>query len=153
MRRLHRLLASGALAATVLAGGCSDDETGNNNDNSLSATIDGTAFTATTVQGTYSSNLLAFSGLNGTTSVTFAVPNVTATGTFQLGVGQAGIAQVNVGTQNWTTALTGGTGSLTVTALSSSEATGTFTFSAPATTSTGATGTKAVTSGSFTIHF
>ena len=73
-------------------------------------------------------------------------------GTFNVGVGQAGIAQVVVGTQVWPTALTGGIGSVVVTAINSSTATGTFSFSAPASTG-GAPGTKVVTSGTFSLEF
>ena len=150
MRKLHHLLASTAVAVLLVAG-CDDDE--DVDDGTLTASIDGSAFTATTVTGTYASNVLAFSGLGGSgTQILISIPNVTTTGTFDVGIGQAGVAQVVVGTQVWTTALTGGTGSVVITALSSSQASGTFTFTAPASTG-GATGTKVVTSGTFTIEF
>jgi uncharacterized protein DUF6252 len=147
VRRVHHRVASAAAALLVA---CGTDESANAG---VTALIDGTAFTATVSFGTYVGNLLTVSALNNTTSIHLSLPNVTTSGTFDLAAGQAPVADVDMGAQNWSTAVTGGTGSITVTAISSTQATGSFTFSAPATVGSGATGTKVVTNGVFTVVF
>lgn len=148
MRKLSRLLAATLVAGTLVTG-CTDVDA----DSSLTASIEGTGnFTASTIQGSYADNVLAFSGFNSTAQILVTVPNVTAPGPFALGVGQAGVAQVVVGSAVWTTALTGGTGQVVVTSISSTSVSGSFTFTGAASTG-GATGTKTVTSGEFTVSF
>ena len=151
LKRLHVIAA--ALAASAFAAGCNGDD---DEDSSLTASIAGSgSFTASTVQASHDNSILAFSGLNGDTQILVTIPNVTTTGTYDVGVGQAGVAQVVIGSGTpavWTTALTGGTGQVVVTALDSEMASGSFTFTGAA-SSGGATGTKTVTSGSFTVFF
>jgi hypothetical protein len=149
VRKPHHLLASTAVFALLVAA-CGTEE---NNNGGVSASIDGTPFTALIAFGTYTGNVLTIGGLSGSTSINLTVPNVTTTGTLSLASGQAGIAEVDVNAQNWSTSVTGGTGSITVTSISSTQASGTFTFSAPATVGSGATGTKVVTNGVFTVAF
>ena len=148
MRKLHQLLTATALAAVGAACGYGD----NNVTNTLTAVIDGTAFTATNVAAAHTGNTLSITATAASQQIVLTVPNVTSTGTFSLAAGQGSTGQVLVAPQGWTTAATGGTGSVTITAYSSTAATGTFTFSAPAGTG-GAAGTKVVTAGSFTVYY
>jgi hypothetical protein len=53
----------------------------------------------------------------------------------------------------WSTKMAGGSGTVVVTAVSATRATGTFSFVAPADASTGATGTVRVTNAAFDVTF
>ncbi len=154
MTPLHRVLrlTFACSAATVLA--CSDNGAGPNGNGTISATIDGASWTASAeVQATYIAYVLAIGGLDSQArSIVISIPNVMGTGSFALAAGQPAYATVTFGTQTWSTALTGGTGSVTLSTLSGSHAIGTFSFTAPANTG-GATGTKVVTSGTFDVRY
>ena len=134
---------------------------GTSNFGTLTATIDGVAYTgvintATNANGTLrissnsadltrSVNFAARTGVgtitvSPTSEITFNV--ITTTGTTVIG--------------SWGAAGQSGSGTLTVTSLTSSGATGTFSFTAPpapAPSAGQATGTKVVTNGSFTARF
>jgi len=126
----------------------------------MRATVAGVAFEppAATVGASYASNVLTLQGSttsNPVTAVSINVLNVTGPGTYQLNPNFAGtFGQVAItagaAAQVWTTALSPGNGSITVTTLSSTRVAGTFTFTAQF-ASGGATGQKTVTSGSFDI--
>lgn len=154
MRKPLQLLTATALAGAAAIAACGYGSNNNNNsqNNTLTAIIDGTAFTATNVTATHSGNTLSITATAANQQIVLMVPNVTSTGTFSLAAGQVSTGQVLVAPQNWTTAMAGGTGSVTITGYSSTFASGTFTFSAPAGTG-GAAGTKVVTGGSFTVYF
>jgi hypothetical protein len=153
------LLRPTALAlVVVLASGCGGDSgTNPGDDNTMSATVAGTAWSGTlAVQGTHGGNVLAVSGTNGTYQIQLTVPGVAATGTFNFGPGNLGVAQlvqVTTGTPAWTSSLVGGAGSITVTTLTTTRAAGTFTFTAAASPGTSATGTRTVTNGTFDVQF
>jgi len=148
-----RTMAIGLLTLGLAA--CGDEDTGPGEGGSLTASIDGEAFTASlSVQATYGNDLLVIGGVNGSQQqIMLSLPGITSTGTVNLGAGNLGVAQVILGTQAWTTSLVGGTGSVTVTSLDANGAKGTFTFTGIAAPNTGATGTKAVTNGSFDVKF
>ncbi|MBK6494210.1 MAG: hypothetical protein IPO52_12535 [Gemmatimonadetes bacterium] len=144
--------------ATLLVTACgSDSGTNSGDDNTMSATVAGTAWSGTlAVQGTHGGNVLAVSGTNGTYQIQLTIPGVAATGTFNVGPGNLGVAQlvqVTTGTPAWTSSLVGGAGSITVTTLTATRAAGTFTFTAAASPGTSATGTRSVTNGSFDVQF
>ncbi|MBK7595943.1 MAG: hypothetical protein IPP98_01475 [Gemmatimonadetes bacterium] len=154
-----RLARPTALAlAVLLVTSCGGDSSTNSGDEStMSATVAGTAWSGTlAVQVTYAGNVLAVSGTNGTYQIVLTVPGVNATGTYNVGPGNLGVAQlvqVTAGTPAWTSSLVGGAGSITVTTLTASRAAGTFTFTAAASPGTSATGTRSVTNGSFDVQF
>lgn len=155
--RPTRLLCSISLLSLVACGG---DSTGpnpgsNNCAGGLSATVNGAAWCspapAATVKGTIVSVAGLDAGLTGAISFAFVG---TAAGTYSLAVGNfnAGIATYTKNGQGWGTGFAGGTGSVTVTTLTSNHVVGTFTFDA-APVSGGATGTVHVTNGVFNITF
>lgn len=154
-----RLARPTALAlVTLLAAGCGGDSgTNAGNESTMTATVAGTAWSGTlAVQGTHAGNVLAISGTNGTYQLQLTIPGVVATGTFNFGPGNPGIAQlvqVTTGTPAWTSSLVGGAGSITVTTLTANRAAGTFTFTGAASPGTAATGTRAVTNGAFDVRF
>lgn len=146
-----------ALASLLIVGCGSDGSTGPGSNSTMSANIAGAAWSGTlATQGVYTSNLLSVSGSNGTYQIAINIPNLTATGTYQLGAGNFGVAQVIHVTGNmaaWTTSLVGGTGTVTVSTLSADRAVGTFSFTGMASPGTPATGSRAVTNGSFDVRY
>lgn len=154
---LFRPTAAVALAATLLLAACGDDATNSGNESTMSATVAGTAWSGSlAVQGQVAGNVLSVSGTNGTYQIVMNVPGVAATGTYNVGPGNFGVAQliqVTNGTPTWTSSLVGGAGSVTVTTLTATRVAGTFTFTAAASPGTSATGTRAVTNGSFDVKF
>ena len=82
--------------ATLLVTACgSDSGTNSGDDNTMSATVAGTAWSGTlAVQGTHGGNVLAVSGTNGTYQIQLTIPGVAATGTFNVGPGNLGVAQL-----------------------------------------------------------
>lgn len=155
MLRTMRRLAFALLAVGAVACSNDDNGTGANANGSMSASIGGTAWNANlSVAASRAGNVLAIAGVSSDQrQINITIPNVTTTGTVNLGVGQQGVATITLGTQAWVTSLVGGTGSVSITTLTANRAAGTFTFTAAASTNTGATGTKAVTSGAFDVNF
>ena len=155
MTTLHRLsrLTLASSAATVLA--CSNYDTGPSGNGTISASIDGASWTgATTVQASYIASVFLVGGLDSQgRQIVITIPGVAAAGTFSLSSGQPAFAVVNFGAQTWSTTLTGGTGSATISTWSGSHAIGTFSFTAPANAGSGATGTKVITSGTFDVRY
>ncbi|MBL0939602.1 MAG: hypothetical protein IBJ03_11945 [Gemmatimonadaceae bacterium] len=147
-----------ALVALVLVMACGSDKdspTGPNGSGSVTAMIDGAAFSADlAVQATRSGNLLSFGAVTSTSrQINFALPNVTGTGTVQLGGGAPATVTYTEGTRGWVTSLVGGSGSVNITTLTANRAAGTFSFTAIPSASTGATGNKVVTNGTFDVKF
>jgi hypothetical protein len=156
---MHFVRPAAFALAALLVVGCGDDGgTGpDGDDNSMSATIAGTAWSGTlAVQASRAGNVFSLSGTNGTYQVQITIPNVTAAGTYNVGTGNLGIAQViqvTAGFSAWTSALVGGTGTVTITSLTAEGASGTFSFNGIASPGTPATGTRAVTNGAFNVSF
>ena len=142
------------LCASVV--GCSDDggtDDDDDDDNTITATIDGVAYSATlAVQGTYSGGALV---IGGTTSnqrgINIAIPQISQPGTFDVGPGSTAVVTHNIGGTAWVTSLAGGTGTVTVTALSATRAAGTFAVTAVG--ANGAAGNKVITNGQFDVTF
>ena len=155
MTKFARFLVAAALATATAA--CGDDNGTNNNggddDNSMSATVDGATFTANlAVQGTYTDNTLAVGGTSSNTrGINFVIPNITQTGTFDVGPGFGAILTYNIGLTAYVTSNVGGTGTITVTKLTNDEAEGTFAVTAIG--AGGAVGTKTITNGKFKVEF
>ena len=85
------------LLATLLVIGCGGDGgTGpDGDDNTMTASVAGAAWNGSlAVQASRAGNVFSVSGTNGTYQIQLTVPNVTATGTYNFGPGNAGIAQV-----------------------------------------------------------
>jgi hypothetical protein len=131
----------------------------------MTATIDGASFEAVFINvgaGAPSTiNVVGTSDASASTvtQVSIYVDGVTGPGTFPLDSGALpdGIALVTVTTAStpsqWSTTTSAGPGSVTITSLSASHATGTFQFVAEPDAGTAATGQISVTSGAFDISF
>jgi hypothetical protein len=171
MRRRSLSFAFGLLFAAAACGGSSDSGTTaphNNNQNptatngTFTATINGVAWGAT---GTVSVNhatagliTIAGFGLIGTStgySVALAIGNPTGPGTYSLSYLNSNTSQLIIGSgtgAGWTTFSNGGTGTLTVTSLTSDHIVATFTAD-PVAASGGAGGTIPVRNGKLDVTF
>lgn len=165
---MKRTIALAATLAFTLAACGDDGGTGpsGNTGSQMSATVGGQPFNppSLAVQGTYTAaqGLLNFAGSHTsggvTTMVTINILGVNGTGTYQLNPNFAGSfgqvsttnGQVN-GTAVWSTVLSPGTGSVTLTTLTADRAAGTFQFTGQATPGNASTGQKTVTSGTFDL--
>lgn len=156
--RLTATVAS--LATLALLAGCggggNEDLTGPSTKGSMSATINGTSWSASTVtQASRAGNVLAIGGNNPSWQVLIAIPGVTAAGTYTVAAtgGTMQLIQANAGAATWTASLVGGQGTVTVTTLTATRAVGTFSFTGNATAGTPAGGTRNVTAGQFDVTF
>lgn len=156
-----RVLSAMGLLSIVACGG-SDSVTGTTTGNcgtttTMSATIDGTAWCspAASVSRAGNNSIIAVAGidLGLTASISFGVV-APATGTFSVAPGNNtfGSATVAKAGKGWSSAVPGGTGSVTFTTLTANHVVGTFAFDAVG-ASGGATGMVHVTNGKFDITF
>ncbi|HEX5438283.1 MAG TPA: DUF6252 family protein [Gemmatimonadaceae bacterium] len=126
---------------------------------SMSAKVDGRDWTATVgLQANYQSGVLAFAGGNSDGSIiaiglvpssgpgtyTVSVPMPT-NASYTMPGGTAAVWQAVAGV--------GGSGTVTLTSLTTTGASGTFSFELPPVASTAATGTKSITQGKFALTF
>jgi hypothetical protein len=163
----HRLTLTASVALALVACG-NDNGTGSSGgtSSSMSATVDGHAFNppSTAITATKTGNAVTFTGVatsGGTTiTVTIALPNVTVPGTLILNptlASQSGRVTISEGsastTGTWTTSLSPGNGSVTLTAVAASRVAGTFQFTGQFEPGSAVTGQVSVTSGSFDIRF
>lgn len=169
MRRRSLSFALGLLVSATACGGSSDSTAPNNNNNqtptatngTFTATINGVAWGATgTVSVSRSSGLISIAGfgLIGTSngySLALAIGNTSAPGTLSLNYLNPTTSLLIVGSSTgagWTTFSNGGTGSLTITTITSNHIVATFTADAVP-TSGGATGTIPIRNGKLDVTF
>lgn len=153
---MKRLAFLALVLATVTVTSCGDD--GGNppvGAGTMSASIDGTAFTGSlSVTAVRTTNTITISAVGSSTrQISLNLLGVTSTGAVAVGAGSQNFAQYSQGTQTWVSSLVGGTGTVTLTTLSATHATGTFSFTGIASTATGASGNKSVTNGTFDVNF
>jgi hypothetical protein len=162
MRRLAVLL-------LLFLAACSSDSTGpgdppDGNTNSITANIDGQAFSAAALTISAAANTsqlkggILFSGstlAQPSTAILVHLARVTGPGTYQLGVNTGtnagGTLSLVMGSQSWWTPLMGDEGTLTITSMSGGRVRGTFTATLQPIAGTGATGTIQVTNGLFNV--
>ena len=125
---------------------------------SLSFKIDGSLLTATSVTATFTNGILAIGGgdVSKQTILGFAVtPSSAGAGTYTLGPLSSANALLQLGNPvlGWDAAVGIGSGTIVVSAISSTSASGTFSFNLIALPNTAATGTKAITEGVFNVKF
>lgn len=122
---------------------------------SMSARIDGTAWSATAAMAvSYTGGILAFAGSDAS-SITVGVGLIPdGTGTYTIGPSQTTNANLSMGTPaSWGATGFMGSGSVTLASISENRATGTFLFTAEPVPGTGATGSRVVTEGKFDVNF
>ena len=168
MRRRSLSFAFGLLLSAAACGGSSDSTAPNNNNQTptatngtFTATINGVAWGATgTVTVSRSSGLISIAGfglINTSTgySLALAIGQTTGPGTISLNYLNPTTSLLILGSgtgAGWTTFSNGGTGSLTITTLTTNHIVATFTADAVA-TSGGATGTIPIRNGKLDVTF
>jgi hypothetical protein len=123
---------------------------------SISARVDGSAWTSTVTAAQYSNGSLIISGADTSSPTRAFGLGVTAgaPGTYQATLpSPAASASWTVGSATWQASLVGGSGSVTITSLTSTGASGTFSFSLVPIPGTSASGNKTVTDGTFNVTF
>jgi len=170
MRRRITLAFSLLLAAAACGGSSDSGSTAPGNTNTQTPTATNGVFTAVINGVTWnaigtvsvsrgSNNFIGISGTGFTTgtngySLLFGIGNASGPATYSLSFGNVAGSELVIGGLNggWGTYFNGGTGSLTITTLSSDHIAGTFTADAvPG--SGGATGTLQVRNGRFDLSF
>lgn len=157
-----KLLSRTVLALLLASVACGDDNEGpldpGNTDGTLTASVSGVTFNATAVVAAYANGSLVItavqSGVGGSKSITLGVYDVTGVDTYDLtdpGNSATYIETTGSTSLSWLTAITQGSGSVTLTTATATRVVGTFTFLAPANDISGATGTKTVLSGQFDV--
>ena len=154
--RLQR--ASNCAVVMLLAACGSNDATGPVTlpQGSMSARIDGSTWTASTaLTATYGNGILAAAGVDASLrTIGFGVV-ATAPGTFT--VGPTGTANGSLtegsGGTIWQAVANLGNGTITITSLTPTGASGSFSFTLVANAASGATGSRTITNGSFDLRF
>lgn len=162
MRRLAALL-------TLFLAACGSDTTGpqgppSGNTNSITATIDGEAFSASALTIQASANTsqlkggLIFAGSTITQpsrALLISLGRISGPGTYPLGVNTGtnagGTLSLVVGSQTWWTPLMGDEGTITITSMDGGRVRGTFTATLQPLAGTSGTGTIEVTNGQFNV--
>ncbi len=159
---MYRTIRPVALTALLLSIAACGSDTGPSDppdlpNGTMSARIDGSSWSATiAIFATYNNGILAIAGgdaVSGGTRTIGIGAQVTAPGTFPIGGTNPANGLVTIGTSTWQAAAGIGSGSITITAISATGARGTFQFNALPVANTPATGTRAVTEGSFDVTF
>jgi hypothetical protein len=143
---MRRALASLILAASAASCGGGSETTapnGNNGNNNppnnnpggtvkvLTASFNGTPFSATTLNGAYLNGSLSINGYDSQRTLTISAINIAGPGTITFGIGNqwSALAQSIDNRGSFSTGF-GGTGTLTLTTATLFRVTGTFTFTA-----------------------
>jgi hypothetical protein len=154
MLRRFSWLAMALLTSTACGGSSSTGptKTTTNGAKSMSAKIDGAAWSATTVGGGVTGGIEILVGTNGTQSVSISF--VPTAGTQTMTPTGIVIGQVTIGSQTWqASGAAGSSGSVTVTTATATHLVGTFTFTAPVLGGSGSPATRQVTAGTFDVTF
>ena len=158
MRRSSQRFLTAVLVIGLTACSGDDDPTGPGDiiptNGTMSATIDGNTWTAIQIAGVNNGGVVAISGSDATLlAVGFAFVGQAA-GTYTIGPASAANASVidNL-TTTWTANSFQGSGTITVSTLTATGASGTFSYTAPLTSTTGTPATRVVTNGTFNVTF
>jgi hypothetical protein len=142
-------LPSSTAASTAPAGGSSGK-------GSISARIDGVQWSSIVTAAQYTNTGLIISGADNSNpphALGLGVAAV-APGTYQITLpNPTANASWTVGPSTWQASLIGGSGTVTITSLTSTGAAGTFSFTMVAVPNTAASGSKAITDGVFNVTF
>lgn len=145
----------GTLAIALALTACkSDSPTDTNFDNgngTYTAKVNGQTWSADVVEALYIGTVLSVSGSDNNVVITVSVATQ-GTGTYDLSAGSAA-GVVTEGSDSWYAVGLGGSGSVTITSLTSHSAKGTFQFTGGPVPGAGTTGTRSVTQGAFDVKF
>ncbi len=167
LRIVARLIGASVIVVAAACGGGGGSPTGPGGGGSggggaasrgtLTAMIDGVPYTGTVNSATNTNNIMnvASNSADLTRSISFAV-NPAAVGTINVPTSAVQMSVIftngSTVTGNWIASFGLGTGTLTISTLTASGASGTFSFTAPP-ANAASTGTKVVTNGVFSVTF
>lgn len=159
VRRRNLVFVASLLVLTACGGDKNPAGPGGGGNSPFSATLDGSAWAsagAAAAANATSNGIFAIVGsplTSGAATIGLTLYNMSAPGTFPLGVGptvRGGTVAVTQDGKAWTSPLSGSAGSVTITAISSTHITGTFNAVVAGITG-GATGNRTLTNGAFDI--
>lgn len=143
------------LVVLVAIAACGSDDPAGPSGAAMSARIDGVAWASDQgAQSLRQSGVISLAGTgSGNITLAFAWFDE-GTGTYTIGTDVGVNANLTVGaTGGWLATTTLGSGSIVVTNVTDSRVAGTFSFTLEPVSSTGATGTRTITNGSFDVAF
>jgi hypothetical protein len=120
---------------------------------SITATVDGSSFSAVTVAATYTGGIMGLGGTDSQGRTLGIGGQIPGPGTYTIGPTSPANFALTIGSASWQAAITLGSGTLTVTSISAAGAKGTFQFTAGPVPGTTASGNKVVTQGAFDVKF
>lgn len=126
------------------------------NQGTVTAVIDGVPYTGVVRAATSQSGIFAVAAMNDS-NVGFGFGGLAVAGTTSISATSPTNALLTSGStvpqMSWFASTSGGSGTLTISTITATGATGTFQFTMPPTPGSGASGTRSVTNGSFTVTF
>ena len=126
------------------------------NHGTLTAVIDGVPYSGVVRTATSQSGIFAAAAMNDA-NVGFGIGALAVPGTTAISATSPTNALLTAGTgvpaMSWFASTSGGSGTLTISTITATGATGTFQFTMPPTPGTGASGTRSVTNGTFSVTF
>ena len=134
--------------------GSSSSSSGTVTQGTMTASINGTSWTSVVPAAVQTGGFVSLAGSDGVTTLAFLVA-ATSPGTYTIpgtGSGIGNNALITVGGASWTATFAQGSGTVKIDTLTSTSATGSFSFTLTP-SSGGATGTKTVTGGAFNVKF
>lgn len=151
------VLSTALLIAACSSGGKSSPTSPNTTTNtgrSMSASIDGTAWSTTIVGANPGAGYIIIAGASVGGQTTVGLTIVTSgTGTQTIGPGSLTAGSVLIGSQMWQANTSMGSGSVTLTTVTSNRVAGTFTFTAKGLGISVVPPTRVVTSGRFDVTY
>jgi hypothetical protein len=146
------------MATLFVALGCSDSKTEpeqqhNHDFGTMSGTINGAAWTGSTVIAARSGTTVSMTGRDAQDrEIIITITGVSSSGSFATGPGGAAAVSYRTGNQAWVGHLAGASGAVTLSTLTSTGTSGTFAVVLQPQGATGATGTITL-AGTFNVHF
>ena len=143
-----------AVSALVFTGACGDSGATAANrigGRTMSATVDGTAWSTTTLAGSLINGLVSIAGASGTQTI--AITFAATSGAQPIAQSSVVAGSLTIGTLNWAAGPGTGTGTVTVTTATDNHFVGTFSFTAQALVSGTTPATRQVTAGTFDVTF
>lgn len=155
MRGWHSITTGLALATALAISACgSETGPGQPVNGSMTAKIDGGNWSASVaVAATYTGNILAIAGTDGNGRTIGFATVASAPGTTSIATTVGANASLTIGANAWSAGSTIGSGTMVITALTTTGARGTFQFVLSPVASSGATGTRNITEGTFDVTF
>jgi hypothetical protein len=143
-----------AASALVFMAACSDSGATAANHiggRTMSATVDGTAWSTTTLAGSLTNGVVSIVGVNG--NQTIGISFAATSGPQPIAQTSVVAASLAIGTLTWGAGPGTGTGTVTVTTATDNHFVGTFSFTAQALASGTTPATHQVTAGTFDVTF